>query len=195
MGDMQADNSWKIYLACADAPAMTAAAEADSGTVRVAVGAVADLGNQAILADPSGAVFGIWEPVTFPGFTVLDEPGAPSWFELHTPSYSAALDFYRTMFEWRTEVISDSDEFRYTTVVDSGGTQLAGVMDAQWLPESATGSWTTYWETADVDATAADVARLGGTIVDGPTDTPYGRMATVTDPNGAEFRLRTGPTG
>lgn len=193
MGDMRADNSWKIYLACTDASAATAAVEANGGTTRMGVGAVADLGKQAVFSDPDGAGFGIWEPGTFPGFTVLDEPGAPSWFELHTAAYGAALDFYRAVFDWRTEVMSDTDEFRYSTVVDADGTQLAGVMDAPWLTDGAVGTWTTYWETADVDATAADVARLGGTVVDGPADTPYGRMATVTDPNGAEFRLRTGP--
>jgi uncharacterized protein len=194
MGDMQADDSWKIYLATPDASGTTAAVEAHGGAVRMGVNPVADLGNQAVLADPTGAGFGIWEPVTFPGFTVLDEPGSPSWFELHTNSYRAALDFYRTVFGWQVDVLSDNDDFRYATVVDSSGTQLAGVLDAPWLADGAQGGWTTYWETADVDATAADVARLGGKVIDGPTDTPYGRMATVTDPNGAEFRLRTGPT-
>jgi len=194
VGDVKATNSWRIYLASADASATTAAAGANGGTVRLGVNPVADLGNQAIVADPNGVEFGIWEPVTFPGFTALDEPGAPSWFELHTRSYADALDFYRTVFGWGTEVMSDTDEFRYTTVVDPDGNQLAGVMDTPWLPEGAVGTWTTYWETADVDATAANVTRLGGNVVDGPTDTPYGRMATVTDPNGAEFRLRTAPT-
>src|SRR5271167_3162771 len=72
MGELRADDSWKIYLACTEASVTTADAEANGGTVRMGVGAVADLGNQAILTDPNGAVFGIWEPVTFPGFTILD---------------------------------------------------------------------------------------------------------------------------
>jgi len=55
------------------------------------------------------------------------------------------------------------------------------------------GAWTVYWESADVDATVAVLLRLGGSVSDGPVDTPYGRMATVADPAGAVFRLRTGP--
>ena len=35
-----------------------------------------------MIFDPTGAALGIWEPGTFPGFTVLSEHGAPSWFEL-----------------------------------------------------------------------------------------------------------------
>jgi predicted enzyme related to lactoylglutathione lyase len=194
MGGFRADDTWKIYLASADAAATAEAATAHGGTVSLPVSPVADLGNQAILADPSGATIGTWEAGTFPGFVIVDEPGAPSWFELHTPSYAGALDFYRDVFGWTTRVESDTDEFRYTTMIDpADGTQCAGVMDAPWMPAGAPGRWTVYWETADVDASTAAVVRLGGALTDGPADTPYGRIATVSDPSGAEFRLRTAP--
>jgi len=66
-------------------------------------------------------------------------------------------------------------------------------MDAPWLPEGSNGAWSIYGETADVDGTAADVVRPGGSVVDGPVDTPHGRIATAVDPSGATFRLRTAP--
>jgi predicted enzyme related to lactoylglutathione lyase len=194
MGGFPADDSWRIYLASTDAEATVVSTAAHGGTVIVPTIPIADLGRQVILTDPSGAALGAWEADTFPGFTVLDEAGAPSWFELHTRAYSEALDFYRAVFGWSTQVVSESEDFRYTTVIDpADGTQLCGILDAPWLPEGASGQWTVYWETADVDATAADVARLGGVLVDGPADTPYGRIATAADPSGAEFRLRTAP--
>jgi len=196
-GDMDgypADDRWKVFLASADASATLEAAAADGGSVLVGVSTVADMGSQVVLADPAGAVIGGWEPDTFPGFVVLDEPGAPSWFELHTRDYHRALEFHRSVFGWTTEVISDADEFRYTTAVDpDDGTQWCGVMEASWLPEGDPGAWTVYWESADVDATVAHLLRLGGSVSEGPVDTPYGRMATVADPTGAVFRLRTGP--
>ena len=194
MGGVRADDAWKIYLATDDAAATVESAVARGGSVLVGAVPVADLGNQAVLADPAGAPIGAWEEGTFPGFVVLDEPGAPSWFELHTRAYAGALDFYRSVFGWTTRVESDSDEFRYTTSIDpADGTQLAGVMDAPWLPEGSGGRWAIYWETADVDATVSDAVRLGGAVTDGPVDTPHGRIATVTDPAGAAFRLRTAP--
>ena len=98
------------------------------------------------------------------------------------------------MFGWSTQVESDSDDFRYTTMVDpADGTQLCGIMDAPWLPEGDPGAWSVYWETDALDTTVAHAVRLGGTVTDGPVDTPYGRIATVADPSGALFRLRTGP--
>ena len=155
---------------------------------------IADLGHQVVLTDPSGASVGAWEAGSFPGFVVLDQPRAPSWFELHTHDYTAALDFYRAVFGWTTQVESDTDQFRDSTLVDpADGTQLCGVMDAPWLPEGPAGEWTVYWETVDVDATVAEAVRLGGAFTDGPIDTPHGRIATVADPAGAPFRLRTAP--
>jgi uncharacterized protein len=196
-GDMEgypADDAWKVYLATADATATVESAEAAGGSVVVGVSPVADMGNQLVLTDPAGAVIGAWQEGTFPGFVDLDEPGAPSWFELHTRDYERVLDFYRDVFGWTTQVEGDTPEFRYTTMIDpADGHQFCGVMAAPWLPDGDPGSWSVYWETADIDTTAALAVRLGATVTDGPVDTPYGRIATVADPAGAVFRLRTGP--
>ena len=194
MGDVPADDAWNVYLASADADATVASTVDAGGSALTGVTPIADMGRQVVLADPAGAVVGAWQEGTFPGFVELDAPGAPSWFELHTRDYARALDFYRGVFGWTTQVMGDSDDFRYTTVIDpTDGHQHCGVMDAPWLPEDSTGSWSVYWETADVDATAALAVQLGGSVTDGPVDTPYGRIATAADPAGAVFRLRTGP--
>jgi predicted enzyme related to lactoylglutathione lyase len=125
---------------------------------------------------------------------VLGEHGAPSWFELHTRDHPSAVAFYRSVFGWDTKEIADSDEFRYTTMLDPDtGTELAGILDATAiLPEGAPSRWTIYWEVDDADAVITKVKALGGSVVAGPEDTAYGRIATVTDPAGAEFRLRRG---
>jgi len=152
---------------------------------------VADLGTQAILVDPTGANLGTWEPGTFPGFTVLGEHGSPGWFELLTRDYATALDFYRTVFHWTIESVGDSDQFRYSVVKnpDEEG-EVAGVMDAAaFLPEGVPAHWSVYWEVDDPAATLDTVTKLGGSVVAPLEDTPYGRMATVTDPAGAQFKL------
>jgi hypothetical protein len=69
---------------------------------------------------------------------------------------------------------------------------LAGIGDANaFLPEGVPAHWSIYWETDDADATVAKVKSLGGAVVLDAADTPYGRLATVTDPAGAQFKLRT----
>ena len=196
MGPMQATDTWKPYLATTDIAATAAAAEAEGAELLGPVMPVGDIGIQAVLNDPTGAHVGAWQALTFAGFTVLDEPGTPSWFELLTRDHAAAVAFYRTVFGWETDVVSDTDEFRYTTVRGPGGAghELAGVGDASgFLPEGVPSHWSIYWHVDDVDAALAAVQSLGGSVVRAGEDTPYGRLAEAADPAGAHFKLRTPP--
>jgi len=196
MGDMPATNTWKVYLDTDDLAKTLEAAQAEGAQVISPAMPVADLGSQAVLIDPTGAQLGAWQPGTFPGFSVLNEHGAPSWFELHTREYDRAVAFYRSVFRWDVNPVGDSDDFRYSTMREPGGEgELAGIMDATaFLPDGVPAHWSVYWEVDDVDATVATAKALGGSIVMDAMDTPYGRLATVTDPAGAPFKLRT-PNG
>jgi predicted enzyme related to lactoylglutathione lyase len=196
MGDAKADNTWKVYLNTGDIDRTVREAEASGARVIVPAMPVADLGEQAVLIDPTGAHLGAWEPGTFSGFTVLCEHGAPSWFELYTREYAAAVDFYRSVFGWDTNVVGDTDQFRYTTMRGPGGEgELAGIMDGSaFLPAEVAAHWSIYWEVDDVDAAVDKVMSLGGSVVMKAEDTPYGRIASVTDTAGALFKLRTSPT-
>lgn len=197
MGDMPANNTWKIYLTTDDLTKTLEAAEADGAQIIGPAMPIADLGTQAVLVDPTGADLGAWQPDTFAGFTVLNEHGAPSWFELHTRDYARAVAFYGSVFHWDTNTVGDSDELRYTTMRDPQGEgELAGIMDAAaWLTPETPSHWSIYWEVDDIDAAVAKVKGLGGSVVDDAVDTPYGRLATVTDPAGARFKLRKSPHG
>jgi hypothetical protein len=192
MPDMPAQNVWKIYLATDDIAKTVGAAEAQGAQIVSPPMPVADLGTQAVLTDPTGAHLGAWQAGTFPGFTVLNERGAPSWFELHTRDHAAAVSFYGSVFRWDTNSVGDGDEFRYTTMRNpNGGEDLAGIMDAKtFLPEGVPSHWSVYWEVDDPDDIVNRVKALGGSVVMDATDTPYGRLATVTDPAGAQFKLR-----
>jgi predicted enzyme related to lactoylglutathione lyase len=192
MGDMPANDTWKIYLSTDDLATTLEAAESSGAQIMAPAMAVADLGTQAVLIDPTGAHLGAWQPGTFPGFTVLNEHGAPSWFELLTRDHATAVNFYRSVFHWDTNVVGDSDEFRYTTMRDPRGDgELAGIGDATaFIPEGVPAHWSLYWEVDDTDVAVAKVKALGGSVVMDPHDTPYGRLAIVTDPAGAQFKLR-----
>jgi len=192
MGDMPANDTWKIYLSTDDLATTLEAAESSGAQIMAPAMAVADLGTQAVLIDPTGAHLGAWQPGTFPGFTVLNEHGAPSWFELLTRDHTTAVNFYRSVFHWDTNVVGDSDEFRYTTMRDPRGDgELAGIGDATaFIPEGVPAHWSLYWEVDDTDVAVAKVKALGGSVVMDPHDTPYGRLAIVTDPAGAQFKLR-----
>ena len=182
-------DAWSVYLATADADATLARVTEHGGSVALPSMQVGDLGTMAVAVDPSGAFIGIWAPITFPGFGVVAEPGAPVWFELHSKDYESAVDFYRKVFDWDTDVMSDSEDFRYTTS-QQDGESVAGIMDAKGsLPEGVASYWTVYFGVTDTDEAVAKVLALGGSVVTPAEDSPYGRVAAVTDPTGAHLRL------
>jgi predicted enzyme related to lactoylglutathione lyase len=185
-------NRWSVYLATDDIAKSLEAAESLAGQVVSAAMPVADLGIQAVITDPTGAHVGLWQPGTFAGFTVLDEPGTPDWFELLTRDHATAVSFYTSVFRCSSKTVSDTDEFRYTMLTDAdGGAEVAGIMDARsFLSAEVPSNWSVYWEVEDTDATAARARSLGGSVVMEPESTPYGRLATVADPAGAVFKLR-----
>lgn len=182
-------DGWTSYLASDDAETTAARAETAGATIAIAPMRVSDQGTMAIILDPGGAMLGLWQPEQHRGFTAHAEEGAAVWHELHTRDYRGALEFYTTVFGWQTRVESDTDSFRYTTAM-LDGEQIAGVMDAaSFLAPDDPGGWQLYFQVADVDATLALIESLGGTVVETAEDSPYGRLAKVTDPTGAAFKI------
>lgn len=178
-------DSWKLYLSTDDAERTLTAAK-DAGALAVlGPDSVSDLGVQGILVDPWGAVVGVWQPREFDGFGVLGEPGSPAWFELRAPDLDGAVDFYRSIFGWETHS-TPGPQGRYTTVVDpSSGEDTAGVRelgpDAQGRPSS----WLIYWSVSDMGEAIGRLGELGGSLEQGPHDTPWGSLALASDPMGA----------
>jgi predicted enzyme related to lactoylglutathione lyase len=180
---------WNVHLATDDAEKTLRAVTEHGGQALFGPHQVGDLGAMAAITDPGGAFVGVWQPGAHQGFGFVAETGAPAWFELHTRSYEPVVEFYRGVFGWDAHVMSDTDEFRYTTL-GAGDNALAGIMDsAGFLPEGVPAYWAVYFAVDDADAAVAKVTELGGSVVEQAMDTPHGRIAHVSDPTGARFRI------
>lgn len=196
-------NAWTIYLAVPDLDAALARVSEAGGSALSGAVDVEGQGRFAIVLDPGGACVGLWEHSSdFGGLEFPLVTGTPVWFETLTKEYDAAVPFYQEVLGWDV-VPMDSDEEqdpehqgpRYATngPHGSGG---AGICDAaQWLPADTPSFWRAYFLVEDTDAAVETVRRLGGQLLDGPTDSPFGRVATVTDPSGAEFQVVDGRRG
>jgi hypothetical protein len=191
-GTSGAPDMWSTYLAVADARATTAAAESNGATVHVPPMDVGALGTMVLLADPTGASIGMWQPGEHKGFGLIAEPGAPAWFELHTDDYDRALGFYHDVFGWTTYTVSDDPAFRYSTLGHDGD-EAAGIMDAATLlPDGVPSNWQVYFNVDSTDDSLAMIEKLGGSTLQPAEDTPYGRMALAADPTGATFKIIAG---
>jgi len=180
---------WSIYLCVDDAAATVQAARDCGGDVIVDAMPVGALGTMAVVTDAGGAAIGMWQPGEHRG-GLVGTGGAPCHFELHTRDYDATVAFYEKVFGWTPTPVSDTADFRYT-LLDVADGENAGIMDAAaFLPDGVPAHWSVYFAVADADAALAKVVELGGAIVHPAESTPYGRLATAADPNGAIFKLR-----
>ena len=71
---------------------------------------VMDLGRMAIFADPAGAVFGVWQPGSFPGAGLVNEPVSISWNELETRDPDGAKEFYGAVLGWTAKDVEMGDD-------------------------------------------------------------------------------------
>ena len=58
-----------------------------------------------------------------------------------------------------------------------------------FLPEGVPSHWAVYLRVQDTDAAVKTTVDLGGALITPAEDTPYGRIAMVSDPTGAHFRV------
>ena len=190
-------DSFALYLNTPDIGASTTAVREAGGTVIVEPMAIGDQGSMAFYLDSTGAAIGAWQGA---GRVGMAKQGMfqTSWFELMTKHYEAALDFYPQVFGASLAAMHDpaagpGEVWNYSTIGE-GEQAAAGICDASaFLPEQVPSYWRVYVSVPDVDETIATLTSLGGRVLDGPIDSPFGRLATVADDQGAMFQVITPP--
>lgn len=194
---------WNTYFTVDDADAAAAAAANAGGKVLMDSFDVMDAGRMAVLADPAGAVFMLWQPKETIGAEVVNEDGAWSWSELVTDDVEGSKRFYGELLGWQTTTMEFAGG-EYTiwhrpgaepkqAPPDQGGTSFGGMLPSSNWPDATPNFWLAYFAVADVDATAARAGELGGSVVAPAFDAPgVGRIAVLGDPQGAAFAIWTG---
>lgn len=182
--------AWSTYVSVADADATAAAVKEAGGNAIAEPMDVMDLGRMAVFADPTGAVFGIWQPGTFIGARLVNEPGAISWNELNTRDTGGAKAFYGAVFGWSFQD-DDMGEMGTYTTLKLGEDMVGGMlnMNERGVPEEVPAHWLVYFAVEDTDATIAQAKQAGGRVMVEPIDIPPGRFAILTDPHGASFAV------
>ncbi len=182
--------AWTSYVSVADAAATAAKVSEAGGSVIAEPMEVLDLGSMAVFADPTGAVFGIWQPNTFHGAGLVNEPGALSWNELNTRDLAAAKAFYGAVFGWAFDDVEFEGAGGYTTI-NLGGDPVGGILDMteRGVPEQVPAHWQVYFAVEDTDAAIEQAKQGGGSVMVPPMEVPAGRFSILTDPHGASFAV------
>jgi len=181
---------WNSYVSVASADESVKRAQSLGGKVLAPAFDVMDVGRMAVLQDPTGAVFQIWEPKKHIGAKILGEPGALTWTELATHDTEGAKKFYTSLFAWK-EKTSTGAGMTYTEF-SLGDVPFGGMMaiNEQMKSMNVPPNWLPYFQVVDVDATANKAKGLGATLYVPPTDIPNtGRFSVIRDPQGAVFAI------
>ena len=188
MPDMQAQGipaHWTNYVSVDDVDAMVAPIKANGGTVLVEPMDIFDSGRMLLLADPTGAQLGLWQPKNHIGAGIVNAVGAMCWNELLTRDAETAKAFYSAILGW--EFYGDEN---YIDIVNRGRSNG----DILQLDESfgeMPPMWMVYFRVADIDAATKRVEALGGRVVTQKTEAPNtGWFAVVEDPAGAVFYIK-----
>jgi len=180
---------WNVYLATGDCDGTAKRITDAGGTLLQAPMDVMDQGRMALARDPVGAQFGLWQGRAHIGCQVVNEPGSLVRNDLVTPTPEPARAFYAAVFGFTLDRNEDLPDFDFTFLRRPDGHEIGGVMG---LADASSSAWTTTFEVADTDAVVAQATAAGGTA-GAPEDFLYGRMATITDPFGAELSVIARP--
>lgn len=181
---------WLPYVSVYDVDACARQAVSLGGQLRMGPREVPNIGAWAVVADPQGAILGIYEPATEPPPAGAARVGDFSWHELTTSDFKAATEFYRAMFRW--EQVSDYDmgEMGVYRMFGQSGETYGGMFNRN--PTMPPPNWLSYVRVGDVKSLVGKVTQLGGTVLNGPMEVPGGDwIAQCLDPQGAAFALHT----
>jgi len=200
--------TWDTYIWVQSADDAAAKVKDAGGTVVMEPLDVMEAGRTAVLRDPEGALFCVWEPGQHRGATIVNEPGSLNFNNLNTHEPEAAKAFYGAVFGWGTmpmgggaeawtlpgygehlELINPGTLERMSSVGAPPGFAdvVATVTPLPDHDRDVPAHWSVTFATDDADATARKASELGGRVIAGPFDAPWVRMAVIADPQGATF--------
>jgi predicted enzyme related to lactoylglutathione lyase len=182
---------WGLYIAVENADESAAKAAHLGGKVLMPAFDVMEAGRMAVIEDPTGAIFCVWQAKKNQGVGVTREPGTLCWADLNTSHPDRAGVFYADLLGWNISH-AENDNSGYLHI-KNGHDFIGGIPPGTHRPPGVPPHWMIYFAVADVDATAAKAAELGAATQLAPmTMEGVGRMAVLSDPQGASFAIFKG---
>jgi predicted enzyme related to lactoylglutathione lyase len=179
---------WMLYIASDNVDASSKRAAELGATVVMQPFDVMDYGRMAVIIDPTGAHFSIWQANKNTGIAVNNEDGAFCWADLSTPDVDRASKFYSQLFGWKLEK-SEKDPSGYLHI-KNGEDYIGGIPPAQHRDPKTPPHWLLYFQTSDCDASVNKAKQNGAAVYFGPMSMEgVGRLAVLADPQGAAFSV------
>lgn len=177
------------YISTASADASAEIAARSGGTVLHGPFDVEGIGRMALIRDPAGVVFALWEARGHIGARLVGEEHTLVWSELVTRDPAGAQAFYASLFGWTWQRSANSPAEYYQ--IQHEGRSIGGLlpMSGDWWG-NVPPHWMPYFGVRDCDAAVRTAGTLGGGAAVPGTDIPgVGRFAVLRDDQGAHFSV------
>jgi uncharacterized protein len=179
---------WMLYIYVDSADQSLAKAVQAGATVLAPAFDVMDVGRMAIIQDPTGAIFSLWQPNKHQGTGIVGVDNTVCWADLSTPDPERAQKFYSHLFGW--EMMKDPKDPSGYIHIKNGEHFIGGVPPAEHRNPNAPPHWLLYFQVADVEASTEKTKQLGGKNLMPPRKMEnVGTWSIVSDPQGAVFSL------
>ena len=179
---------WMIYITVENADLTVAKAKELGGKPFGPAFDVMDAGRMAIIQDPTGAVFCIWQASKSVGIRISNVHGTLCWADLSTPDVKGASDFYSRLFGW--QICADPKDTSGYLHIKNGEHFIGGVPPSKYRQPGVPAHWMAYFLVDDVDTSAAKAKQMGANFCVPPmTVEGVGRMSILADPQGAVFAI------
>lgn len=178
---------WASYISVTSADEIAAKAKALGGTVMKEPFDVMDAGRMAVIIDPTGAPFCIWQAGKHHGYEIKGQPNTVSWNELLTTDTARAIDFYSKLFGWVADTHGAPMEY---TEWKNGDEHAGGMMQIAPHMGPMPPHWGIYFAVDDCETMFQKATSLGARAFVPPMDIEnVGRFAVIQDPQGAVFSI------
>lgn len=182
---------WQLYIAVKDADAAARRAEELGGKVIHASSSVAAAGRMAVLQDPTGALFSVWQAQGHKGMGVYGENGALCWADLQTRDRDKAKAFYGGLFGWKFTPGKGKNADGYLHI-RNGEQFIGGLPEPRSMPPGVPPHWLLYIQSPGCDAQTVAAGELGASVLVPPTTVgEQMRFSVLADPQWAVFALFT----
>ena len=179
---------WMIYITVENADVAVAKAQDLGGKPFGPAFDVMDAGRMAIIKDPTGAVFCIWQASKNVGIRIAHVHGTLCWADLSTHDVKRASDFYSGLFGW--QVAADPKDTSGYLHIKNGEHFIGGIPPTKYSQPGVPPHWLAYFSVDDVDATANKAKDMGAKLFLPPMSMEgVGRMSVIADLQGAVFAI------
>lgn len=180
---------WLPFISAGDVPALTQQAAAHGARVLSPPRDYPDRGEQAVLADPQGAIFGVLQSSSGDPADVLADPGECIWSSLIAQDARQDAAFYQSLFGYDVQDLPSNGGVAHL-LLSTGGYARASVNEHPPQSQQGAAYWLPFVRATSTTVAVEKVKALGGSVITEPhPDRNGGTIAVVADPQGAAFGL------